>query len=204
MVKMAEPGTFRPAYPAGRVVEPTGFRRFSSVPMIVLLYTAATPFTPIAWISYSLEGSYFLDRLLAGILLFSAVYFQWQLAAQTHPVAICLPTGNRQTIRNGVVQSVSGGGELLFIYKPAEYWKYIGAEALLLGVAEFAGHEICRRCIVVSVVGALWSVGWFVTPDEVKKEGWKYAKALWFWIALDEVMRVGRGHGPSGGRRRLF
>lgn len=171
--------------------------------MIVLLYTAAMPFSPIAWVSYSLEGSFLLDRLLSGVLMFSAIFFQWQLAAQTHPVAICLPMGNRQTIRNGVMESVSAGGELLFIYKPASYWKYIGAEALLLGVAEFAGHEIARRCIAALVVGALWGVGWFITPDRVRKDGWEYVKQLWFWIALDEIMRVGRGSGLTQRRRRF-
>jgi hypothetical protein len=197
MVRMAEPQAH--AYrAAGGPVESTGFRKFSSIPMIILLYTAATPFSPISWISYDLEGSFFLDRLLAGVLLFAAVYFQWQLAAQTYPVAICLPTGPRQTIRNGRVESNSGGGEVLFIYKPAEYWKYIAVEAALLAFAEFGGYEIWRRGITSLVVAALWSVGWFVTPESVKREGWEYVKKLWFWIALDEVMRIGIG----AGRRR--
>lgn len=197
MVKMAEPQA-RSYRPEGGVVQSTGFRKFSSIPMIILLYTAATPFSPISWVTYDLEGSFFLDRLLAGVLLFAGVYFQWQLAAQTYPVAICLPTGSRQTIRNGRVETSSGGGELLFIYKPVEYWKYIGIEAVLLGVAEFGGYEIWRRGIVTVVIAALWSVGWFITPDSVKRDGWEYVKKLWFWIALDEIMRVGIG----AGRRR--
>lgn len=169
--------------------------------MIVGLYTVATPFSPISWISYGLEGAFFLDRLLSGVLLFSAMYFQWQLAAQSYPVAICLPTGSRQTVRNGRVETTRAGGELVFIYKPTEYWKYIGIEAVVLGIAEFSGYEIWRRGLVSAIIGALWSVGWFVTPDSVKRDGWEYVKKIWFWIALDEIMRVGRGGGGRGRRR---
>jgi hypothetical protein len=199
MVTRAEPRA-RPTGSTAGVVESTGFRKFSSIPMIILLYTAATPFSPVAWVTYNLEGSFLLDRLLAGVLLFAALYFQWQLAAQTYPVAICLPTGSRQTIRNGRVETRSGGGELLLIYKPAEYWKYIGIEAAMLGVAEFAGYELWRRGLVSAVIAALWSVGWFVTPESVKRDGWEYVKKIWFWIAVDEVMRVGMG----GARRRRW
>ena len=92
---------------------------------------------------------------------------------------------------------------MVFIYKPVEYWIYVGIEAALLGVAEFAGHEIWRRGLVSVVVAALWSVGWSVTPERIKKEAWEYVKSIWFWIALDEVMRVGMGR-MGGGRRRRW
>jgi hypothetical protein len=203
MVKMAAPEAARPAASpgaSGAAVQSTTLRKASAVAMIILLYSAASPFNPISWLTYDLEGSFFLDRLVAGAVLFAALYFQWRIAAQTSPVAICLPTGSRQTIRNGAIVT-TGSGELVFLYNPVEYWKYVGIEAALLGVAEFGGSEILRRCLVSGVLAGLWAVGWFVTPERIKKEGWEHLKRIWFWIALDEVMRVGSRRGGSHRRR---
>jgi hypothetical protein len=203
MVKREEPQAAPSSASVRDVAESTIFRKVSSVAMIILLYTAATPFSPFAWLSYELEGSFLLDRLLAGVFLFAAIYFQWRIGAQTTPVAVCLPTGSRQSIRNGRIETTNGGGELVFIYKPVDYWKYIGIEAVMLGVAEFADREIWRRGLVSAVIAALWSVGWFVTPQRVKMDAWEYLKVMWFWIALDEIMRVGMG-GRGGVRRRRW
>jgi hypothetical protein len=167
--------------------------------MIIFLYTTATPFSPIAWLTSEIEGSFFLDRLVAGALLFAALYFQWRISSQTYPVAIYLPTGDRQTISNGNISNTSG--DLVWLYRPSEYWKYVGAEAAMLAVAEFSNVENLRRGLVSVVILALWAVGWFVTPERVKSEGWEYLKRIWFWIALDEIMRVG-SRGPSRRWRR--
>lgn len=177
-------------------------RKVSSVAMIILLYTAATPFSPFAWITSGVEGSLLLDRFLAGVLLLGAVYFQWRIAAQAFNVAISLPTGSRQVVRNGRIETTSGGGELVFIYKPADYWKYMALEAAVLGGVEYANREIWRRCIVSGVIAALWGVGWHVTPQSVKNTAWDYLKWLWFCIAVDEVRRVGMGGGGRPGARR--
>lgn len=189
--------------PEGRsspnVIQSTIVRKASAVGMIILLYTAAMPFTPVTWLTTGLEGSFLLDRLLAGALLFAALYFQWQIAAQTFPVAICIPTGARQTVSNGKLSTSSG--EFLWLYQPTEYWKYVGAEAVALAVAEYCGYEILRRALVIGVIAALWAVGWFVTPERVKSEGWQYLKRVWFWIALDEIFRIGMGGGRARRRR---
>lgn len=198
MVKFADPQDAPSSAP--KHIQSTALRKLSAVGMIILLYTTATPFSPVAWITSELEGSFFFDRLVAGALLFSALYFQWAIAGQTHPVAICIPTGGgRQTISNGQLRSV--GGEFVWLYQPSEYWKYLGAEAAMLVVAEYVGGEGLRRVLVCGVVAALWSVGWFVTPESVKREGWEYMKRIWFWIALDEIMRVGS---RGVGRRRRW
>jgi hypothetical protein len=160
---------------------------------MLLLWAAATPFSPIAWLTGGFEGAYLADRFLAGILLFGAMYFQYQIACQTHPVAIVLPDmpGSGERISGGRINAnVGRGGDVLFIYHPAEYWKYAGAEAVALIIAEYARMESLRMAIVCGVVAALWSVGWTVTPERVKQQGWEYAKRMWFWIALDEVMNA--------------
>jgi hypothetical protein len=201
MVKMAEPST---AYssssrsPNAAIIENTIFRKLGAVAMILLLYTAATPFSPIGWIATDLSGAYMLDRLFAGALLFSALYFQWRMACQLAPIAIILPFGSGQTIRNG---QLVAGTDFGFVYRPVEYWKYIGVEAAILALAEFGGQEILRRALVSGVIAGLWAVGWTVTPDSVKQRGWEYLKQIWFWIALDEIMRVGLGSGRGGARR---
>jgi hypothetical protein len=178
-----------------KFTQSTALRKASAIGMIILLYTAATPFSPIVWLTTELEGSFFLDRLLAGVLLFSALYFQWRISKQEFPVAICLPTSTgRQTISNGNITQTSS--EFVWLYRPTEYWKYVGTEAAMLGVAEFGNVEIVRRGVVSGVIAVLWAVGWFVTPESVKREGWEYVKRIWFWIALDEIMRIGsRGAG---------
>ncbi|KAF5876347.1 uncharacterized protein Bfra_002752 [Botrytis fragariae] len=202
MVKQAEPQSSpMPSMPTGassQILKSTGFRKFSAVAMIVLLYTTATPFSPIAWLTSSIEGSLFLDRILAGALLFAAMFFQWQVAVQAYPIAIILPTGNRTTISNGnIVQST---GDVIWIYEPSKYWEYVLIEGLGLIAVEWAGVELIRRGVVSVVIAALWIVGWSVTPERMKRQGWEYLKKFWFWIALDEIMRVGRGGG--GGMRR--
>jgi hypothetical protein len=69
-------------------------RRISSLALIVLLYTAATPFAPISWLTgpVSLSGTYFLDRVLAGIVLFCAFYFRTSNLNQSRvsPLSGCL------------------------------------------------------------------------------------------------------------------
>jgi len=195
MVKRAEP---QDAKPSG-YIQSTALRKLSAVGMIILLYTAATPFSPVAWLTSGFEGSYFLDRLVAGAILIAALYFQWQVAGQISPVAIYIPTGSRTTISNGNI-SVTGG-DLVWMYKPSEYWIYAAAEAAMLAVAEFGGMENLRRALVSMVILGLWAIGWFVTPERIKREGWEYLKRIWFWIALDEVMRVGS---RGAGRRRRW
>ncbi len=187
MVIKAEPQDARPSGPT--LIQSTLLRKASAVGMIILLYTTATPFSPIAWLTSEFEGSFFLDRLVAGALLFAALYFQWRIATQTHPVAISLPTGGRSTISNGNLSQ--SGGDLVWLYRPSEYWKYVGAEAVILAVAEFSDAEMLRRPLVSLVILALWAVGWFVTPERIKREGWEHLKRIWFWMALDEMMRDG-------------
>lgn len=74
-------------------------------------------------------------------------------------------------------------------------------EGIGLMVAEWTGVEYIRRGVLSGVIAALWVVGWSVTPESTKREGWEYLKRFWFWIALDEIMKVGRGSGNMGRRR---
>lgn len=167
--------------------------------MIILLYTAATPFSPIVWMTYEMEGSFFFDRFLSGVLLFSAMYFQWRIAKQEFPVVITLATGpSKPTVSNGHLTQVRG--ELAWLYRPDCYWQYLAIEAGMLGVAEYLQVEILRRFLVIGVVGVLWALGWFVTPQRVKNEAWGYIKTIWMWVAFDEILRIGRG----GTRRRRW
>jgi len=195
MVQRAEPQEARSSGPA--LIKSTALRKASAVAMIILLYTAATPFSPIAWLTFDIEGSFFFDRLLAGAILFAAIYFQWRIASQTYPVAICLPTGT--TISNGGIRN--NGGDVLWLYRPTEHWKYAAAEAAMLAVAQWGRVELLRKALVSVVIVALWAVGWFVTPERIKREGWEHLKRIWFWIALDEIMRVGS---RGAGRRRRW
>jgi len=197
MVRQAPPDA-----PAPRPVEYTLTRKLSAVAAIILLYTAATPFSPIVWITTEVEGSFFLDRLIAGTILFGALYFQWRIAATTSNVVISLPTGGGTTIRDGNIARHNDG--IAFLYEPTEYWKYLGAEALLLLYAQFGDNEIYRRLIVSGVLAPLWAVGWFVTPERIKREGWEHLKRIWFWIALDEIMRVGTRGSHAATRRRRW
>jgi hypothetical protein len=178
-------------------------RRLSAVVLIILLYTSAQPFTPFYWV-LSIEGSLLFDRFFSGGLLLAGLYFQWQIASRTHPAACVIPlysfgTGDG-TIRNGNVGK-SSSDDFVWLYRPSEYWFYAGAEAVLLCVAEFGGNEMLRRGLLVGVLTALWGVGWFVTPEAVKMKAWDVMKRIWFWLAVNEVMRFGNGGGSRGRRR---
>ncbi|KAF2728637.1 hypothetical protein EJ04DRAFT_389540, partial [Polyplosphaeria fusca] len=180
------------------------FRQFSSLPLIILLWTAASPFTPISWLLFSLEGAYLFDRFVAGILLLCACYFQFSLAGLTHPVVLTLPNPMQRSegyVQNGRIGKEKGnGGEVALVYQPRDYWTYVVAEAAVLAGAEWGGSEIARRAVVLGVVGALWVVGWAVTPEATKRWAWGHVKAIWFVVVVDLVREVGFSRG--GGRRR--
>jgi hypothetical protein len=178
-------------------------RRASAVALIVLLYTSAQPFTPFYWL-LSLEGSLLFDRFFSGALLLAGLYFQWQIASRTHPVACIIPRSklgmSDTSIRGGNVGAKSSD-DFVYVYQPSEYWVYAGAEAALLCVAEWGGYEMVRRGILIGVLTALWSVGWFVTPEWIKRQAWSTLKQIWFWLAVDELLRYGHRGGGRRGRR---
>src|SRR3954468_14195366 len=80
-------------------------RQLAAFPVIILLWTAAVPFTPVAWLVGSLEGAFLIDRFVAGILLLCALYFQWKVSTLSHPIAIALPNpaaqGSDSYVSNG-------------------------------------------------------------------------------------------------------
>ncbi|KAF2430491.1 hypothetical protein EJ08DRAFT_660695 [Tothia fuscella] len=165
-------------------------RQLSALPLIALLYTSTTPFTPFYWL-LSIEGTYLLDRLFSGALLLSACYFQYQITTQTYPVTVILPTSTSTSIRSGTVHH--NGDDVVFFYKPSEYWYWIAGEVLLLSIGQWSGFEYVRRLIAVGTVATLWGIGWVCTPIWIKQTAWNNLKRIWFWIAVEEVMRVGLG-----------
>ncbi|KAF2115946.1 hypothetical protein BDV96DRAFT_574854 [Lophiotrema nucula] len=180
-------------------------RQILSLPLMMLLWTAAIPFTPVAWLSGGLAGAYVFDAFIAGVALLCSLYFQWSIAGLTHPIAVALPNPLAQSdayISNGRMHSRSGASnrasEVVFYYHPASYFTYVGIEAGLLLVAEFGRVELLRRVIVLGVIGALWAVGWTITPQSTKRWAWGHIKAFWFFIVLDLLRDVAFG----GGRRR--
>lgn len=181
-------------------------RQLLSIPLIILLWTAALPFTPIAWLVGRIDGAFLIDRFIAGTILLCALYFQFSFSSLTHPVAVALPNplvqGSDSYISNGKIHTRAApntrNGEIVFYYHPQSYFLYVGIEAGLLMVAEFSGFELLRRAIVLGIVGALWAIGWVITPRSTKAWAWSHVKALWFFIVLDLIRDVGFG----GGRRR--
>lgn len=190
--------------PKPQIISPSAItlRRVSSIALAILLYTAAQPFTPAYWL-LSIDGALLLDRFIAGILLLSALYFQWQISSQTHPIAIIIPLPSSDaTIQGGRVNSSQNGkNEFAWVWRPSEYWTYAFGEVVLLVMANWSGIEVLRRTLVVGVIGALWGVGWFVTPESVKKWAWGYVKNIWYWIVVDEILGMARG-GTRRTRRR--
>ncbi|KAL0931311.1 uncharacterized protein CTRU02_214046 [Colletotrichum truncatum] len=172
-------------------------RQFAALPLIILLYTASIPFTPVVWV-LNLDGSSLFDRLFAGFAMLSACYFQWRIASLKQPLAIILPGSSGTTIRNGRVERGSTHG---FVWHPSNYWPYIVCEAMLLCLAEFGPSEILRRSIVCGVIAGLWVIGYSATPESTKRWAYDHLKAWMFWMVLDELMRVG-GRSYSGRRRR--
>ncbi|KAK2035185.1 hypothetical protein LX32DRAFT_577776 [Colletotrichum zoysiae] len=175
-------------------------RRLAALPLVALLYAAAVPFAPAAWI-LQVGGSSLLDRLFAGIVVLAACYFQWRIAGLTAPVAVFFPWaggGGGSTVRNGRVERAPQGVPG-FVWHPDNYWPYVFCEAALLCVAEFGASELLRRCIVCGVLGGLWLVGYHATPESTRRWAYENIKGWLFWMVLDEMMRVG---GRSYGARR--
>lgn len=172
-------------------------RRFTSILLVVLLYTAATPFQPFSWL-LQIDGSFLFDRLLAGILLLCACYFQWAIASLTASVIVKVPSAGGTVIRDGRVEREHSTP--LFLWRTADYWPWAVCEALLLAVAEWGPSELLRRAIVAVVVTGLWVLGLAATPASYKRWFWEHIKAYLFVLVLDELRNV--AYGGGGGRRR--
>jgi hypothetical protein len=196
-----------PPIPSASAIQ---LRRISSFPIIILLYTAAMPFTPVAWIVGNIEGAFFIDGLVAGIVLLCAVYFQFALSGLSYPVTIAIPnplaSGSDNYISNGRMggsrTKTESNSELIFHYHPSNYWVYMAAEVGLLLLAEFGYMEKLRQLIVVLVVAGLWAVGWMITPRSRKEWAWSHIKAFWFFLVLDSLRNIGYGGGGRQRRRR--
>lgn len=177
-------------------------RKASAIALAVLLYSAATPFSPVGWF-LNVNGAFFIDYMCAGIILLSSCYFQWRIAGLTHALVIPIPNlgGGSPTIRNGHVSAGSSAGNDIFLFQTSNYWPYAACEALLLGLAEFGPSEYLRRSVVLGVCAGLWILGWHATPAATKRWAWGHIKALWFWMILQELLNVGRPSVARRGRR---
>jgi hypothetical protein len=171
-------------------------RRAGAVPLALLLLAAAMPFAPASWVFPS-DAASLVDTFISSPVILGAVYFQWQTAAIRFPYLFGpLQTGApTPAIRNGQIQMLES---TVWVWQPANYWPCLVCEALLLYVAHWGGNEVARRIIVSMVMGGLWVVGLPATPEWVKVWAWDQIKRAWFWMAFDEVLRMGR----YGGRRR--
>jgi hypothetical protein len=204
--------TTTPPSPAAAALNSTSIlpRRIASLALVALLYTAATPFAPISWLTgpISLSGTYFFDRLVAGLVLFCAFYFQWAIASLRAAVVVSLPTGGSTTrVRNGRVEHDAATHSVpLWVWRTGDYWHFVLAEAAVLLVAEFGGSETMRRLLVSGVVLFLWVVGWAATPASLKRWAWEHIKVYLFVLVLDELRNIGygalQGMGGGGQRRR--
>lgn len=179
-------------------------RRIASFPLIILLWTAARPFTPVTWLMGGMEGGLLVDHFVAGALLVGALYFQWQFASLSYPVAVALPNPLAQNsasyIHNGRMggRKEATGSEIVFYYHPHKFWRYIGIEAAALALAEWGPSELLRRGIAMAVVGCLWAIGWIITPERTKRWVWERLKVFWFYMVINQVQNAAFG----GGRRR--
>jgi hypothetical protein len=173
-------------------------RQASALLLIIFLYTAAVPFSPIVWLM-DVDGAAFFDRLVAGVLLLSACYFQWQIAGLRRPLAIMVPGTGATVIRNGRVER---GDPVGFAWHPSNYWPYVICEVMLLGLAEYGRSELLRRGIVSGVIAVLWAVGFYATPESTRKWAYDHIKNWMFWMVLQELMNVGVRSMAGNGRRR--
>lgn len=153
------------------------------------------PFEPFAWMLGRLSGTFLFDRLLGGIILFSAFYFQWQIASLRASVIVHLPaltsdSGTR--IQNGRVVKSEGSFTTtpVWVWRTNLYWTFAISEAVLLILAEFGPSEMLRRVIVIPIVAGLWAVGFAATPESYKRWAWGHIKAYLFFMVLDELRRV--------------
>ena len=182
-------------------------RQIVSFPVNALLWSTALPFSPLAWLIGAHEGAFLIDRFAGGLILLSALYFQFQLASQTGAVVITLANPLKTSdayVRGGRVErGSSGGGAWAFLYQPGRFLLYAGVEVALLLLCSVLRLEFLRRGIVLVVVGALWAGGWRVTPQATKRWAWGHIKWYWTWIVFDVLRDVYAG-GRAGARRRRY
>ncbi|EPE34293.1 hypothetical protein GLAREA_09987 [Glarea lozoyensis ATCC 20868] len=155
-------------------------RKISSVFLMAGLLTVITPFTPFQWVLPA-SGPSLLDGFLSPVLYLGAIFFQWRVAGIVGNL-VC------------VVHDVG------FVWHHGMYWTAALAEVCVcLGVGMLQ-HEVLRRVVAGGLVGGLWWVGWFATPESYKRQGWDMVKWVWTVLAIDHA----RSALGAGGRRSRY
>jgi hypothetical protein len=155
-------------------------RRISSVFLMAGLLTVITPFTPFQWLVPA-SGPSLLDGFISPVLYLGALFFQWRIAG---------------VVGNLLCQVHDIG----FVYHHGMYWTAALGEVVVCLVVGMMKHEVLRRVAAGSMVGALWGVGWFATPQVYKDQAWDMIKWLWTVLAIDHA----RNAIHSGGRRSRY
>ncbi|RDL33913.1 uncharacterized protein BP5553_08281 [Venustampulla echinocandica] len=153
-------------------------RRLSSVLLMGALLTVITPFTPFSWMIPS-QGPELLDQFISPPLFLGALFFQWRIAGVVGNIMIHVM-------------------DVAFVYHHGMYWGLAFLEVVLCVMVNMVKNEVLRRFSAAGLVGGLWAIGWFATPQRYKQQAWEHLKWIWTMMAFNHAA------GAATGRRRRF
>lgn len=213
MADRARPNTNAPAPPLPPGSTDLLLRRISAVVLGIYLYSVASPFAPVSWLTQPdyityLDGSRLIDRILSPILLVGAAILHWYIASQRDPlpIVLSLPTGAAQpnVVRDGRVEMATTD-VVLGLWVPGYYWTFAAAEvAILWGVVSGggAGGLLMSRLAVSGIIGASWVLGWTALPWYRKEQAWALIKDYVIRLIIMEMIDSAFGGGSNRRRRR--
>lgn len=156
------------------------------------------------WTTY-LDGPCLIDRVLGPVLLVGAAILHWYIASQQSPLplTISIPTGLLNDTQRGPAGRVDiYDTVVLGLWHPSYFWPFAAAEAALLyAVATANVGDITARFVVMSIVIAVWVLGWNAMPWYRKEQAWALIKEYVVRLVVMEMINSAFG-GGSGGRRR--
>lgn len=189
-------------------------RRAAAIALALLLYTSASPFTPLSWLLQSdwtttLDGPSIADRVLSPILLLGAALLHWYIAGvvQPLPLTLTVPDLARLADAQGLnqQQQVPTATLVLGLWRPGYFWAGAAAEAAVLWALRYSDlvvAEVVRRSVLVGVVFAVWVVGWNALPWYRKQQAWALMKDYVIRLVMYEMMDMAFGGGRQRRRRR--
>ncbi|CAN8104713.1 unnamed protein product [Discula destructiva] len=190
-------------------------RRIAAVILALLLWTTASPFTPISWLIQSdwttaLDGPSIIDRVLGPVVLLGAAALHWYIAGAVQPLPLTITVPDLRALDAAQLnqqagQNIPTSTLVLGLWLPGYFWAAAAAEGALLWTlrfADFAVGEAVRRSALVAVIASVWVLGWNALPWYRKQQAWALMKDYVIRLVIMEMVEMAFGGGRQRRRRR--
>ncbi|KAF3763831.1 hypothetical protein M406DRAFT_260927 [Cryphonectria parasitica EP155] len=188
-------------------------RRIAAVALGIFLFSTASPFTPVSWLTQHdyvtyLDGPRMVDRVISPILTMGAAILHWYIASVASPLPLTLTVPNPGAdvqVRDGQAHIVQNE-IVLGLWLPSYFWPAMALEAALLWALRFGSFVVAlwmERGILAGIIFSAWVVGWNAMPWYRKEQAWALIKDYVVRLIIMEMVDAAFGGGRNRRRRRM-